>query len=130
MNPVSALPYAVVIEDNALLGELLGNHLEASLGWTCLRFDTADEALVQLLQRPAPPALLVTDHLMPGQLSGGELVQLLSQRWPDLPMLITSGYGYEITTRLPPRVVFLQKPWRLDEVDAAVRLAQARQAQD
>ncbi|MDT3719071.1 response regulator [Pseudomonas oryzihabitans] len=130
MNPASAPPYAVVIEDNGLLGELLGHHLEASLGWTCLRFDTADDALVQLLQRPAPPVLLVTDHLMPGQLRGAELVQLLSQRWPDLPMVITSGYGYEITTALPPQVVFLQKPWTLDQVDAAVHLAQARQGRD
>ncbi|MEH3022530.1 MAG: response regulator [Pseudomonas oryzihabitans] len=130
MNPPSALPYAVVIEDNGLLGELLGNHLEASLGWACLRFDTADEALVHLLQRPAPPTLVITDHLMPGQLNGGELVQLLSQRWPELPVVITSGYGYEISATLPPRVVFLQKPWTLDEVDAAVRLARARQADD
>jgi hypothetical protein len=43
-------------------------------------------------------------------------------------MVITSGYGYEITTALPPQVIFLQKPWTLDEVDSAVRLARARQA--
>ncbi|GAC1036674.1 hypothetical protein thsps117_14310 [Pseudomonas sp. No.117] len=123
-------PYAVVIEDNALLGDLLGSHLEDRLGWTCVRFDNADDALVHLLQQQQAPALVVTDHLMPGQLRGGELAQMLLQRWPTLPMVITSGYGYEITTALPPQVIFLQKPWTLDEVDSAVRLAQARPGAD
>ncbi|APQ11861.1 response regulator [Pseudomonas oryzihabitans] len=130
MTSPTALPYAVVIEDNALLAELLGQHLEERLGWTCVRFDNADDALVELLQKKEAPALVITDHLMPGQLRGGELAQMLLQRWPQLPMVITSGYGYEITTALPPQVIYLQKPWTLDEVDAAVRLAQARQELD
>jgi DNA-binding NtrC family response regulator len=130
MTSPTTLPYAVVIEDNALLGDLLGSHLEDRLGWTCVRFDNADDALVHLLQQQQAPALVVTDHLMPGQLRGGELAQMLLQRWPTLPMVITSGYGYEITTALPPQVIFLQKPWTLDEVDSAVRLAQARPGAD
>ena len=130
MTSSTALPYAVVIEDNSLLAELLGNHLEEQLQWACTRFDNADDALVHLLQCQEAPALVVTDHLMPGQLRGGELAQMLLQRWPELPMVITSGYGYEITTPLPPQVIFLQKPWTLDEMDSAVRLARARQAGD
>lgn len=124
------LPYLVVIEDNGLLAELLSNHLEERLGWTCVRFDNADDALVHLLQQQQSPGLVITDHLMPGQLRGGELAEMLLQRWPALPMVITSGYGYEITTALPEQVIFLQKPWTLDEVDSAVRLARARQAAD
>ncbi|WP_145006656.1 response regulator [Pseudomonas oryzihabitans] len=130
MTSPTAPPYAVVIEDNALLGDLLGSHLEDRLSWTCMRFDNADDALVHLLQQQQAPALVITDHLMPGQLRGGELAQMLLQRWPTLPLVITSGYGYEITTALPPQVIFLQKPWTLDEVDSAVRLAQARPVAD
>ncbi|HAC69676.1 MAG TPA: response regulator [Pseudomonas sp.] len=128
MTLPSSPPYVVVIEDNGLLAELLGSHLEERLQWACTRFDNADDALVHLLQQQDAPALVITDHLMPGQLRGGELAQMLLQRWPELPMVITSGYGYEITTALPPQVIFLQKPWTLDEVDSAVRLARARQA--
>ncbi|MDQ7914814.1 response regulator [Pseudomonas sp. 102515] len=128
MTLPSSLPYVVVIEDNGMLAELLGNHLEERLQWTCTRFDNADDALVHLLQQQDAPALVITDHLMPGQLRGGELAQMLLQRWPELPMVITSGYGYEITTALPPQVIFLQKPWTLDEVDSAVRRARACQA--
>ncbi len=128
MTSPDPLPYLVVIEDNGLLAELLSNHLEERLGWTCVRFDTADDALVHLLQQQQSPGLVITDHLMPGQLRGGELAEMLLQRWPALPMVITSGYGYEITTALPEQVIFLQKPWTLDEVDSAVRLARARQA--
>lgn len=128
MTSPDPLPYLVVIEDNGLLAELLSNHLEERLGWTCVRFDTADDALVHLLQQQQSPGLVITDHLMPGQLRGGELAEMLLQRWPALPMVINSGYGYEITTALPEQVIFLQKPWTLDEVDSAVRLARARQA--
>ncbi len=128
MTLPSSPPYVVVIEDNGMLAELLGSHLEERLQWACTRFDNADDALVHLLQQQDAPALVITDHLMPGQLRGGELAQMLLQRWPELPMVITSGYGYEITTALPPQVIFLQKPWTLDEVDSAVRLARARQA--
>ncbi|WP_323149061.1 response regulator [Pseudomonas oryzihabitans] len=130
MTLPSSPPYVVVIEDNGMLAELLGSHLEERLQWACTRFDNADDALVHLLQQQDAPALVITDHLMPGQLRGGELAQMLLQRWPELPMVITSGYGYEITTALPPQVIFLQKPWTLDEVDSAVRLARARQAVD
>ncbi|WCE06738.1 response regulator [Pseudomonas sp. JBR1] len=130
MTLPSSPPYVVVIEDNGMLAELLGSHLEERLQWACTRFDNADDALVHLLQQQDAPALVITDHLMPGQLRGGELAQMLLQRWPELPMVITSGYGYEITTALPPQVIFLQKPWTLDEVDSAVRLARARQAAD
>jgi DNA-binding NtrC family response regulator len=128
MTSLTAAPYAVVIEDNSMLAELLGNHLEERLRWSCVRFDNADDALVHLLQQQEAPGLVITDHLMPGQLRGGELAEMLLQRWPALPMVITSGYGYEITTALPEQVIFLQKPWTLDEVDSAVRLARARQA--
>jgi len=130
MTSPNALPYAVVIEDNRLLAELLGNHLEERLQCTCIRFDNADDALVHLLQCQAPPTLVVTDHLMPGQLRGGELAQMLLQRWPELPLVITSGYGYEITTALPAQVIFLQKPWTLDDVDSAVRQARAQRTVD
>lgn len=130
MTSPDPLPYLVVIEDNSLLAELLSNHLEDRLCWTCRQFDNADDALVHLLQQQQAPGLVITDHLMPGQLRGGELAEMLLQRWPALPMVITSGYGYEITTALPEQVIFLQKPWTLDEVDSAVRLARARQAAD
>src|ERR1051325_10667216 len=110
MTLPSSSPYVVVIEDNGMLAELLGSHLEERLQWACTRFDNADDALVHLLQQQDAPALVITDHLMPGQLRGGELAQMLLQRWPELPMVITSGYGYEITTALPPQVIFLQKP--------------------
>lgn len=66
------------------------------------------------------PDLLITDQLLPGQLKGTDLVRLLLSRWPDLPTVLTTGYGYEIGRDLPAQVVYLQKPWLLDALERAI----------
>ena len=83
---------------------------------------TADDALVALL-RDGQPDLFVTDHLVPGQLTGGDLATLLIGRWPTLPIIITTGYGYEIHTNFPSSVVYLQKPWMPDTLESAIAQA-------
>lgn len=62
----------------------------------------------------APPyAVVIEDNALVGLLSQQEAPALV----------IPSGCGYEIATTLPPQAIFLQKPWTLNEVDAAVRPA-------
>jgi CheY-like chemotaxis protein len=57
--------------------------------------------------------MLVTDVVMPG-LSGPELAQRLHQKWPNLPVIYTSGYtDHALLTRstLQHDTPFLQKPY-------------------
>lgn len=111
----------VVVEDNLMLGQILDDFLADSRA-TLHHFTTGDDALVAVLGGLRPD-LLITDHLMPGQLKGAELAQMLLSRWPDMPTIITSGCEYTITAELPAHVVFLQKPWRFEDFEAAIRQA-------
>lgn len=108
----------VVVEDNDTLSSIFEDFF-ADRGAKAVYFDNADDALVAILQE-GKPDLLITDQLLPGQLKGTDLVQLLLGRWPDLPTVLTTGYGYEIGRDLPAQVVYLQKPWLLDALEKAI----------
>jgi CheY-like chemotaxis protein len=51
-------------------------------------------------------------------MDGLALLRALRRRWPDLPAVLTSGYDQ---APLPPRTVFLRKPFALAELAEAVR---------
>ncbi|MGF7243900.1 DNA-binding NtrC family response regulator [Pseudomonas oryzihabitans] len=108
----------VVVEDNDTLTSILEDFF-ADRGAKAAYFGNADDALVAILEE-GKPDLLITDQILPGQLKGTDLVQLLLGRWPDLPTVLTTGYGYEIGRDVPAQVVYLQKPWLLDALEKAI----------
>ncbi len=68
--------------------------------------------------------LLLTDMVMPGGVSGHELAQRLVAIKPGLKVIFMSGYSAEVFRGdfvLPERFAFLRKPYRAEELLAAVR---------
>jgi CheY-like chemotaxis protein len=64
------------------------------------------------------PDILVTDIVLPGVGDGISLAEALRARWPDLPVLIVTGY----TERTPPDwAALLTKPYEVDEFISLVR---------
>ena len=57
---------------------------------------------------------------MPGRLDGLQLAKLVSERWPELPILVTSGNRLPGDI-LPPKAGFLAKPWSLDALFQSVQ---------
>lgn len=110
-----------VVEDDPLLCEILEDVLQ-DRGAECAAFPNADDALVAILGS-GQPDLLITDHLVPGQLTGADLAQLLASRWPSLPIIVTTGYGYAIQAELPSNIVYLQKPWLPETLEQAIAQA-------
>lgn len=49
--------------------------------------------------------------MLPGELVGRELAFMVRERWPDVPVIVTTGYGIEVGNSVPERVAFLQTPW-------------------
>lgn len=103
----------VIVEDDALMQRILVE-MFSDLGGECAAFLTADDALIDMMQSKIKCELLVTDYTLPGQLNGRELAIMVRQRWPGVPVIVTTGYGAEIGNELPVGVAFLQKPWSMD----------------
>lgn len=103
----------VIVEDDELLQQLLVD-IFAELGGCCTAFFTADDALMHMMQTRLPYALLVTDFTLPGQLNGKDLACMVRQRWPNVPVIITTGHDNQIALGLPVEVAFLRKPWSVE----------------
>jgi signal transduction histidine kinase/ActR/RegA family two-component response regulator len=81
----------LVVEDDADVRDLVLAQLE-DLGYDVVAAANGPEALA-ILDKGAPAIdLLLTDVIMPGGLSGVELVQAARQRRPGLRAALTSGY--------------------------------------
>ena len=115
----SVIGKVIVVEDDDLMQAVVVEIL-SDLGGSCHAFVTADDALMSLLQSVEPPVLIVTDYTLPGQLDGREFALMVNKRWPAVPIVLTSGYGSEVVGELPGRMVFLQKPWSVDQMANAV----------
>lgn len=87
------------------------------VGQNCPRHDGSAEEAVGLVERGLSPDMLVTDHLMPG-MNGPDLARILQARYPQLPLVIVSGYteGEDIA----PDLKRLTKPFRCDELAASL----------
>ena len=74
--------------------------------------------------RTTPIDLLLTDLVMPGGMSGGELARELMTRQPGLKVIYSSGYSSEIVNRaldLEQGRNFLPKPCSAFEIADIVR---------
>ncbi|WP_404400852.1 response regulator [Pelagibacterium halotolerans] len=79
----------LVVEDEPLVRLDIAQAL-ATAGFTVIEAGTAEEALEALAGR-TDIDLIFTDIEMPGHLSGLDLVRIVHARWPDMPVLVTSG---------------------------------------
>ena len=78
------------MEDEAPLRRLAERILDRA-GHAVLAADCAESALAALEAAPRP-AGLISDVAMPG-MDGVALARLLRRRWPDLPVVLVSGYA-------------------------------------
>lgn len=107
---------ALLVDDEALVRMSTADML-VDLGFTVVEAGSAKEAL-QLLAAGTTPAILITDHLMPG-MHGADLVREARVIDPNLPVLVISGYAEE--DGAAPDLPRLTKPFRNAEL--ADRLA-------
>jgi CheY-like chemotaxis protein len=57
-------------------------------------------------------AMIFADIRLPGAMDGVDLAWEVRQRWPLLPMILTSGHPREHGGELPPLVGYMPKPWQ------------------
>ena len=75
------------------------------------------------LLETASPDLLIVDFAMPG-MNGVEMVQAVRRRWPDLAIILATGYAnMDTVEEVLDLGQVLKKPFRIDDLDFAVRSA-------
>ncbi len=108
-------PTVLVVDDDPVVRET-AVHLFRDLGFEVLDAYNGSDAL-RLIQNNPRIALLFTDVRMP-RMDGLTLAEAAQEVRPDLKVVFTSGYVD--SKALPPDTAFVPKPWRIDEIAAAV----------
>ena len=88
----------LLVEDNPRVRRVLGRRLR-DLGYKVIEADTGAAAMAELATRPEI-ALVFTDMVMPGGITGVELAEVALAVKPELKILFTSGYAAPAIARL------------------------------
>ena len=112
-------PVVLLVEDEPLV-RLLGADVLEDAGFEVIEASNADEAIA-LLKRHHDVCVLWTDVDMPGSLNGFEFARFVSQGWPEITVLVTSGKLSPRPGDLPRRGAFIPKPYRPEAVVRHIR---------
>lgn len=109
----------LLVDDDEAVRETSAEMLQ-ELGYTVMQATDGHTAL-GVLDEHGDVEVMVTDVRMPG-MSGLELSDIAARRFQDLRVILISGYF------LPQPISrrFLQKPFRIRELDEAIRAELAR----
>ena len=121
----------LVVEDDAAIRENVRECLQ-NLGYTAMEANSAEAALQVCEQFDGKIDLVITDLVMPGT-GGPELARILSERFPCVRVLFTSGYtenGAMLNALLRAGNSFLAKPYTVAALAAAVQKALAKRSLD
>jgi CheY-like chemotaxis protein len=113
----------LAVEDNAPLRRVVVRQLR-ELGYRVTEAENAAAAMKMLEREPVD--LLFTDVIMTGEASGIDLARQALARWPDLKVLVTSGFpetklNGNGQSAIPAHL--LNKPYRKEDLARAIREA-------
>ena len=126
-SPSGGKKSILVVDDNEDVRAIVCEQLR-SLGYQVVEVDSGDAALALLAERDGGVDLVFSDIVMPGKVDGLELAKIAGQRWPALPVLLTSGFSGEPLDGPESgagSLRFLRKPYRKADLGRAVRAALA-----
>lgn len=115
----------LVVEDDKQVRDVTLKRLEA-LGYAVIEAATGSEA-VDLISAGEPVALIFSDIVLPGEMSGYDLAAWIEDNRPAIKVLLTSGYndpdraGSNSAAR--KNVTILTKPYPLTKLAHSVRSA-------
>ncbi|MEM9708232.1 MAG: PAS domain S-box protein [Pseudomonadota bacterium] len=106
----------MVVEDNDKVRRLSIARLK-DLGYNPIPAETGDAALA-LLEELGSVDLLFTDLVMPGSVNGYELAKRVQEMFPEMRVLLTSGYASDVVDPELAKAEFpiLRKPYRLPDL--------------
>jgi len=118
-------PLTVLAVDDDALVLMNTTALLEDLGHRVIEASSAREALA-ILQGDDEIDLLITDHAMP-QMTGAQLITEVAARWPELPVILATGYA-DLPAGARAGVLRLNKPFWQADLEKTVVAAMARRA--
>ncbi|HEY3815493.1 MAG TPA: PAS domain S-box protein [Caulobacteraceae bacterium] len=116
----------LIVEDDVVVAELAGALLQ-ELGYESEMVNSGREALARLTRDDAFD-LIFADIIMPGGISGLELARKIRERFPELPILLTTGFSEAMggdTMEFP----LISKPYDFDALQATLEELLPKRAQ-
>lgn len=113
----------ILLVDDHEVVRRTARRLLARLGYRVVEAANAAEALKILAAERI--SLLISDVVMPGEIDGVALARMAIERWPELKVILTSGYPEGHIRRgdepLQNDLLLLSKPYRAEDFTRAVR---------
>ena len=111
----------LVVEDNRDVGEF-STELLHDLGYSTEWVTSASAALDALAQDELAFDLVFSDVVMPG-MNGAELATVIRDRYPGLPVVLTSGYSEVLAENVHKGFELVQKPYSVELLSRTLRKA-------
>ncbi len=127
-SPVEALAdghgtCVLVVEDNKEVGTFTTQSL-AELGYATVWAPDAQEAMAELERDATRFDIVFSDVVMPG-MNGIELGKAIRDRFPGLPVVLTSGYSNILAQDGTDGFELLHKPYSVEQLSRVLRKAAA-----
>ena len=126
LAPVGGGQRVLVVEDNVEVGRFC-THILDDLGYVTAWAKSAEEALVLLRTAGARFDAVFSDVVMPG-MGGVALAETLRERWPDLPVVLASGYSHVLAREADHGCDLLHKPYSAEQLARVLRRVRARRS--
>ena len=109
----------LLVEDDTAVAAIAMEQLQG-MGLRVETAETAAQALAVLEQRRFD--VMLTDIVMPGGMTGVELARACAERWPQMSIMLTSGYaGDDVDLALIDAPwPFLRKPYSGEQLREAL----------
>jgi signal transduction histidine kinase/ActR/RegA family two-component response regulator len=115
----------LLVEDNDEVGRFSTELLE-DLGYQVKRVASANAALAILAEDEFAADLVFSDVIMPG-MNGVELAGVIRERFPGLPVVLTSGYSDVLAANAHHGFELIQKPYSVELLSRILRKAISEQ---
>ena len=111
----------LIVEDNAEVAAVGQAYLE-QLGYA-VRHASSAQAGLDLIASEGRIDVVFSDILMPGGMNGSQLADMVRRLYPDIAVLLTTGYSSSAQDAVRRGLAVLQKPYDLAALESALRAA-------
>ena len=115
---------ALVVEPAPAMARLLSRMIQ-DLGFAVIEASGPDEALAEIEHR-ADEIDLVISELSLSEVSGSKLASFVTQRRPNIPIVLLSDQPVPLPAAIAARAAFLTTPFSRDQLAGAIQSLTAR----